>query len=92
MSDGELAPAGRIDQLEGVVGALAGQVIVLLAQNRALQQIVIEKGVAGANDVRELTLRTLESELDEIADQILPPELSAPVKGNLREAIAAARG
>jgi hypothetical protein len=82
---------GRLDQLEGVVGALAGQVIVLLAQNRALQQIVVEKGVANANDVRELTLRTLESELDEIADQILPAELSAPVKGNLREAIAAAR-
>jgi len=74
-----------------VVGALAGQVIVLLAQNRALQQIVVEKGVASATDVRELTLRTLESELDEIADQILPAELSAPVKGNLREAIAAAR-
>ena len=82
----------RLDQLEGVVGALAGQVIVLLAQNRALQQIVVEKGVAAANDVRELTLRTLENELDEIADQILPAELSAPVKGNLREAIAAARG
>ena len=74
-----------------MVGALAGQVIVLLAQNRALQQIVVEKGVASATDVRELTLRTLESELDEIADQILPAELSAPVKGNLREAIAAAR-
>lgn len=74
-----------------MVGALAGQVIVLLAQNRALQQIVVEKGIANANDVRELTLRTLENELDDIADQILPAELSAPVKGNLREAIAAAR-
>ena len=89
---GEDGRLDRLDQLEGVVGALAGQVIVLLAQNRALQQIVIEKGVAGANDVRELTLKTLENELDEIADQILPAELSAPVKGNLREAIAAARG
>jgi len=86
-----LAPAGRIEQLEGVAGALAGQVIVLLAQNRALQQVLIEKGVASATDVRELTLRTLESELDDLADQILPAELSAPVKGNLREAIRAAR-
>ncbi|HZQ98456.1 MAG TPA: hypothetical protein VFC93_06535 [Chloroflexota bacterium] len=83
--------AGRVEQLEGVAGALAGQVIVLLAQNRALQQILIEKGVASASDVRELTLRTLESELDDLADQILPAELSAPVKGNLREAIRAAR-
>lgn len=81
----------RIDQLEGVVGALAGQVIVLLAQNRALQQTVVEKGIASGDDVRELTLRTLESELDEIAEQILPAELSAAVKENLREAIAAAR-
>jgi hypothetical protein len=89
---GEDGRLDRLDQLEGVVGALAGQVIVLLAQNRALQQIVIEKGIAGANEVRELTLRTLENELDELADQILPAELSTPVKGNLREAIAAARG
>ncbi len=86
-----MEPAGRVEQLEGVAGALAGQVIVLLAQNRALQQILIEKGVASASDVRELTLRTLESELDDLADQILPAELSAPVKGNLREAIRAAR-
>jgi hypothetical protein len=86
-----MEPAGRVEQLEGVAGALAGQVIVLLAQNRALQQILIERGVASATDVRELTLRTLESELDDLADQILPAELSAPVKGNLREAIRAAR-
>jgi hypothetical protein len=86
-----LSPAGQIEQIEGVVGALAGQVIVLLAQNRALQQIIVEKGVAGANDVRELTLRTLESELDDLADQILPADLGAAVKGNLREAIRAAR-
>jgi hypothetical protein len=91
VSDDAIVPAGRLDQLEGVIGALAGQVIVLLAQNRALQQIVVEKGVAGANDVRELTLRTLESELDDLADQILPEDLSGSVKGHLREAIRAAR-
>ena len=81
----------RLDQLEGIAGALAGQVIVLLAQNRALQTLMIEKGVASANEVREGTLGILERELDEMADQILPAELSASVKGTLREAIAAAR-
>ena len=81
----------RQDQLEGIAGALAGQVIVLLAQNRALQTLLIEKGVASATEVRELTLGILERELDDLADQILPAELSAPVKGTLREAIAAAR-
>jgi hypothetical protein len=81
----------RQDQLEGIAGALAGQVIVLLAQNRALQTLLIDKGVASATEVRELTLGILERELDDLADQILPGELSAPVKGTLREAIAAAR-
>ena len=81
----------RLDQLEGIAGALAGQVIVLLAQNRALQTLLIEKGVATATEVREGTLGILERELDDLADQILPAELSASVKGTLREAIAAAR-
>jgi hypothetical protein len=90
MSD-RAPPAGRIEQLEGIVGALAGQVIVLLAQNRALQQILIQKGVATANDVRDTTLGILETELDDLADQILPAELSAPVKSTLRQAIQAAR-
>ena len=87
----QLGRAGQIEQLEGVVGALSGQVIVLLAQNRALQQLMIEKGVASATAVRETTLGILESDLDELADQILPAELSAPVKSNLRQAIQAAR-
>jgi hypothetical protein len=81
----------RLDQLEGVAGALAGQVIVLLAQNRALQTLLIEKGVASADEVREQTLGILERELDDLADQILPAELSTSVKGTLREAIRAAR-
>jgi hypothetical protein len=82
----------ELAQLEGIVGALAGQVIVLLAQNRALQTLMIDKGVASANEVREGTLGILERELDEMADQILPAELSASVKGTLREAIREARG
>ena len=82
---------GRLAQLEGIVGALAGQVIVLLAQNRALQQLMVERGVCSATEVRDATLAILESELDDLADQILPAELSAPVKSSLREAIAAAR-
>ena len=86
-----LQPAGRLDQLEGIVGALAGQVIVLLAQNRALQQVLVNRGVATPGDVRDFTLKILEAELDDLADQILPAELSAPVKGNLRQAIEAAR-
>ena len=90
MSD--LTPAGELAQLQGVVGALAGQVIVLLAQNRALQQLMVDKGVCSAVEVREATLGILEGELDELADQILPAELSASVKSSLREAIAAARG
>ena len=84
--------AGELEQLQGVVGALAGQVIVLLAQNRALQQLLVDRGVATAADVRDGTLTILESELDDLAEQILPAELSAPVKASLREAIAAARG
>lgn len=92
MSDEQsITPAGQIEQLEGVVGALSGQVIVLLAQNRALQQLIVDRGVASAIDVREMTLGILERELDDLADQILPAELSAPVKGQLREAITAAR-
>jgi hypothetical protein len=81
----------RQEQLEGIAGALAGQVIVLLAQNRALQTLLIEKGVASATEVRDLTLGILERELDDLADQILPAELSGSVKGTLREAITAAR-
>jgi len=81
----------RQDQLEGIAGALAGQVIVLLAQNRALQTLLIDKGVASATEVRELTLGILERELDDLADQILPAELSGSVKGTLRDAVAAAR-
>ena len=81
----------ELAQLEGIVGALSGQVIVLLAQNRALQTLLIEKGVASANEVRDMTLGILDRELDDLADQILPAELSASVKGTLREAIAAAR-
>lgn len=81
----------ELAQLEGIVGALSGQVIVLLAQNRALQTLLIEKGVASANEVRDMTLGILDRELDELADQILPAELSTSVKGTLREAIAAAR-
>jgi hypothetical protein len=81
----------RLDQLEGIAGALAGQVIVLLAQNRALQTLLIEKGVASPNEVREGTLGILERELDDLADQILPAELSSSVKGTLREAIRDAR-
>lgn len=84
-------PDARLAQIEGIVGALAGQVIVLLAQNRALQQLLIERGVASGGAVREATLEILERELDEMADQILPAEISAPVKRNLREAIAEAR-
>ena len=90
MSEG-LTPAGELEQLQGIVGALAGQVIVLLAQNRALQQLLVEKGVCSAVEVRDATLSILERELDDLADQILPAELSAPVKSSLREAIAAAR-
>ena len=90
MSD--LTPAGELEQLQGVVGALAGQVIVLLAQNRALQQLMVDKGVCSAAEVRDVTLGILDRELDELADQILPAELSASVKSSLREAIAAARG
>ena len=82
---------GRLAQLEGIVGALAGQVIVLLAQNRALQQVLVERGIAPAAAVRDATLDILDRELDELADQILPAEISAPVKRNLREAIAEAR-
>jgi hypothetical protein len=89
MSD--LQPAGELQQLQGVVGALAGQVIVLLAQNRALQQLMVDKGVCSAHEVRETTLGILERDLDDLADQILPAELSAPVKSSLREAVAAAR-
>lgn len=81
----------RLDQLEGVAGALAGQVIVLLAQNRALQTLLIKGGIASAEDVREQTLGILDRELDDLADQILPAELSTSVKGTLREAIRAAR-
>ena len=91
MSEG-IRPAGEVEQLQGVVGALAGQVIVLLAQNRALQQLMVDKGVCSAVEVREATLSILDRELDDLADQILPAELSAPVKASLREAIAAARG
>lgn len=87
-----MSSPARLDQLEGVAGALAGQVIVLLAQNRALQSLLVDKGVASADDVRERTLGILERELDELADQILPAELSASVKGTLRQAIADARG
>ena len=79
-------------QLEGIVGALAGQVIVLLAQNRALQQMLVERGLAPAAAIRDATLEILERELDDLADQILPAELSTPVKSSLREAVAAARG
>jgi hypothetical protein len=86
-----LTPAGELEQLQGVVGALAGQVIVLLAQNRALQQLMVDKGVCSAVEVRDATLGILDRELDDLADQILPAELSAPVKSSLREAIAAAR-
>jgi len=82
---------GTLEQLQGVVGALAGQVIVLLAQNRALQQLMVERSIATAADVRETTLAILDRELDDLAEQILPPELAGPVKGSLREAIAAAR-
>jgi hypothetical protein len=81
----------RLAQLEGIVGALAGQVIVLLAQNRALQQMLVERGVAPASAIREATLGILERELDDLADQILPAEISAPVKQNLRQAIDEAR-
>jgi hypothetical protein len=81
----------RLAQLEGIVGALAGQVIVLLAQNRALQQTLVERGVAAPAAVREATLDILERELDDLADQILPAEISAPVKRNLRQAIDEAR-
>ena len=88
----ELRPAGQVEQLQGIVGALAGQVIVLLAQNRALQQLMVNKGVCAAAEVRETTLAILDAELDDLADQILPAELSAPVKASLREAVAAARG
>ena len=87
-----IEPAGELQQLHGVVGALAGQVIVLLAQNRALQQLMVDKGVCSAVEVRDATLGILDRELDDLADQILPAELSAPVKSSLREAIAAARG
>ena len=89
--DQGLTPAGEVEQLQGVVGALAGQVIVLLAQNRALQQLMVDKGVCSAVEVRDTTLGILERELDDLADQILPAELSASVKSSLREAIAAAR-
>jgi hypothetical protein len=82
---------GRLAQLEGIVGALAGQVIVLLAQNRALQQMLVERGVAPAAAIRDATLEILERELDDLADQILPAEISAPVKRNLRQAIDEAR-
>ena len=88
----ELRPAGEVEQLQGVVGALAGQVIVLLAQNRALQQLMVDRGICSAADVRDTTLTILEGELDDLADQSLPAELSAPVKSSLREAVAAARG
>jgi len=88
----DLTPAGEVEQLQGVVGALAGQVIVLLAQNRALQQLMVDKGICSAAEVRDTTLGILDRELDDLADQILPAELSAAVKSSLREAIAAARG
>ena len=88
----ELRPAGEVEQLQGVVGALAGQVIVLLAQNRALQQLIVDRGICSAGVARDTTLTILEGELDDLADQILPAELSAPVKSSLREAVAAARG
>jgi hypothetical protein len=88
----DLRPGNEVDQLQGVVGAVAGQVIVLLAQNRALQQLMVDKGLCSAAEVREATLAILDRELDDIADQILPAEISAPVKASLREAIAAARG
>jgi hypothetical protein len=81
----------RLAQLEGIVGALAGQVIVLLAQNRALQQMLVERGVAPAAAIRDATLGILERELDDLADQILPAEISASVKQNLRQAIDEAR-
>ena len=45
-----------------------------------------------AAEVRDATLGILDRELDDLADQILPAELSAPVKSSLREAVAAARG
>jgi hypothetical protein len=48
----QLTPAGELEQLQGVVGALAGQVIVLLAQNRALQQLMVDRAVCSADDVR----------------------------------------
>ena len=81
----------RLEQVEGVTGALAGQVIVLLAQNRALQEMIISKGVATPREVREATLNILERELDDLADQILPQEISGPVKSTLREAVRSAR-
>jgi hypothetical protein len=87
-----LQPAGDLQQLQGIVGSLSGQVIVLLAQNRALQQLMVDKGVCSAAEVRDATLDILDRELDDLADQILPAELSAPVKATLREAVAAARG
>jgi hypothetical protein len=88
----ELPRAGELEQLQGIVGALSGQVIVLLAQNRALQQLMVDKGVASAHEVRDLTLNILDRELDDLADQLLPAELGAGVKASLREAIAAAKG
>lgn len=91
-SDRGLPRAGELEQMQGIVGALCGQVIVLLAQNRALQQLLVDKGVATAAEVRDLTLAILDRELDDLAEQILPAELSTPVKASLREAIAAARG
>lgn len=86
-----MEPASRLDQLEGVAGALAGQIIVLLAQNRALQQLVVDKGVATADEVRAMTLGILERELDQMTDEVLPAELGSSVKSTLREALAAAR-
>ncbi|TAK21172.1 MAG: hypothetical protein EPO26_14640 [Chloroflexota bacterium] len=81
----------RIDQLEGIVGALAGQVIVLLAQNRALQDALTRASIVTSGELRETTLAILESDLDQLADEILPGELSTSVKASLRQAIEAAR-
>ncbi len=86
-----LTSTERLEQVEGVTGALAGQVIVLLAQNRALQEMLILKGVATPREVREATLNILDRELDDLADQILPQEISGPVKSTLREAVRSAR-
>ncbi|MBM4418318.1 MAG: hypothetical protein FJ033_08410 [Chloroflexi bacterium] len=78
--------------LEGIVGALAGQIIVLLAQNRALQEILARRGIADLPEVRDLTLTILETDLDSLADDLLPEELSVSVKATLREALRSARG